>query len=188
MSVGDEAAPPIRIGVLAPGGATDSLVDRIYVEAAAIWQSAGISFEWHRVGSEDEARRWPLEVTIDERRASVETGGALGWITFRADRPDRSIHLSRACAEEMLRTTPGLNDHTIASHEMLIGRALGRALAHELGHYLLRSKAHTSHGLMRGVWTPDDSFAVRRREFELTAEQRSAVSLAINASEGGEAP
>jgi len=37
-------------------------------------------------------------------------------------------------------------------HERLIGRALGRAFSHELGHYILKSKGHTSQGLMRATW------------------------------------
>jgi hypothetical protein len=165
----------VPIAVLAPREVTDSLVYRICAEASAIWESAGIAFAWHRVGSEAESSHWPLDITIDDRRANVESGGALGWITFTANRPDRSIHLSRACADNLVRTTPGLNDATIASHETLIGRALGRAMAHELGHYLLRSKAHTSRGLMRRIWSADDSFASSRTGFELTAEQRAAA-------------
>jgi hypothetical protein len=175
VPVSGTALPPIPVAVFAPGS-TDSLVNQIWAEAAGIWKSAGIAFEWHRVGSEEEGCRWPLEVTIDDRRTSVEPGNALGWITFTANSPDRFIHLSRVRAEDMARTTPGLADATIASHEVLIGRALGRALAHELGHYLLRSKVHTSRGLMRGAWTADDSFGSRRNEFELTPEQRQTAS------------
>jgi hypothetical protein len=100
---------------------------------------------------------------------------SLGWITFTAGRPDHSIHLSRAFAEALLHTTRDLNYATVASHDTFIARALGRALAHELGHYLLRSKAHTSRGLMRRVWTSDESFALGRTGFELTAEQRAAA-------------
>jgi hypothetical protein len=169
---GVEAVP---IAVLAPRGVTDSLVHRICAEASGIWESAGIAFACQRVGSEAEAGDWPLDITIDDHRASVEPEGALGWITFTANRPDRSIHLSRARADDLVRATPGLMDKTITSHEILLGRALGRALAHELGHYLLQSKAHTSRGLMRRVWRSDDSFAVSRSGFELTAEQRAAI-------------
>lgn len=132
-------------------------------------------FEWHRVGSEVDAAAWPLAITIDDRHTSVEPHGALGWITFTASRPDRCIHLSRASAEDLARTTPGLNDVTFISHETLIGRALGRALAHELGHYLLRSTVHISRGLMRANWSSDDSFAFGGTGFDLTAEQRAAA-------------
>jgi hypothetical protein len=39
----------------------------------------------------------------------------------------------------------------------------------------LQSPLHTSHGLMRGNWSSDDSFAFGRTGFELTAEQRTAA-------------
>src|SRR5215471_4134798 len=68
----------VPIAVLAPRDVSDSLVDRICAEASAIWESAGIAFECHRVGSEDETGDWPLDITLDDRRASVEPRGALG--------------------------------------------------------------------------------------------------------------
>jgi hypothetical protein len=49
--------------------------------------------------------------------------------------------------------------------DRLIGRALGRVLAHELGHFLLASKRHSTAGLMRSdhritelVTSDDDAF------------------------------
>ena len=173
--VGGEVVQPVPIAVFALGYVTDSLVNRICAEASAIWGPAGITFEWRRVGSEAEASNGPFEIIIDDRRANVQPRCALGWITFTANSPERAIHLSRGCAEDLVVTTHGLNEPTIASHETLIGRALGRALAHEVGHLLLRSKTHTSRGLMRAIWSGDDSFGFRRRGFELTAEQRAAA-------------
>ena len=101
--------------------------------------------------------------------------GALGWLTFTNDSPDRAIHLSRASAEGLLGRTPGVLDTTVASHEILLGRALGRALAHEFGHYLLRPKAHGTGGLMRAAWTSEEFFAFNGKGFELTPQQRAAV-------------
>ena len=40
--------------------------------------------------------------------------------------------------------------------ERLLPRALGRALAHELGHYLLARRAHSPTGLMREAFRPED--------------------------------
>jgi len=173
-SVG-ETILAVPIAAYASRDVTDSLMYRIRSEASAIWASASIFFEWHRVDSEAEALEWPIDITVDDRRASVDPGGALGWITFTDNRPDHSIHLSRACADDLVRATPGLSDSTIASHETLVGRALGRALAHELGHYLLQSKAHSSRGLMRRIWSSGDSFALSRAGFELTTDQRAAA-------------
>jgi hypothetical protein len=152
------------------------LVNRICAEAQAIWAPAGFAFEWRRDASKDEARRLAIEVTIDDRRAPAGRDGALGWLTFTAGGPDRCIYLSRASAEGLLRVTPGLNDATIASHEAFIGRALGRALAHELGHYILRSKLHTPRGLMREAWSAGQTFALSRDGFELTAQELAAAA------------
>ena len=80
-----------------------------------------------------------------------------------------------ANAEALIRRTPGVTDATIAGHEILIARALGRALSHELGHYLLKSRVHTPHGLMRATWPSDELLSNDRRGFELTAEQRAAA-------------
>jgi hypothetical protein len=174
-SISAEKAHPLRIAVLAPGDVTDSLLTHVCGEATTIWAPAGIALECHRIGSAAEAGTWPLAVTIDDHSSNLVPAGTLGWITFTANRPDRLIHLSRARAEDLLCDSPGLNDPTVASHETLIGRALGRGLAHELGHYLLRTRAHTSRGLMRPAWTSDDSFALTRVGLELTPEQREAA-------------
>lgn len=43
------------------------------------------------------------------------------------------------------------------------GRLLGRAIAHEIGHLLAGTTAHTANGLMRDVWT-DEELARNRPE------------------------
>jgi len=173
-SLDGRVVPRITVAVFAPN-VNVSLVNRICVETEAIW-TPSITFDWHRISAKDEAAS-QLEVTIDDRRKSLTKGQvALGWITFTADGPERSIHLSRSSAEDLLLSTPGVNDKTIATHETLLGRALGRALSHEIGHYLLQSKVHTPHGLMRAIRPSAEFFGIRRDEFELTAEERSAAA------------
>src|SRR5262249_24766161 len=65
--------------------------------------------------------------------------------------------------------------------QILLGRAMGRALAHELGHYLLASKAHSARGLMQGRRTTAELFATERVRFQLEAEQRSALAVRLSA-------
>jgi hypothetical protein len=174
--VAANAAPMrITVSVVAPRGVTDSLVNQICAEAGAIWAPAGIALEWSRDVPKHEARGLTIEVTVDDRPTPAGRDGALGWVIFAGDGPERFIHLSRVSAEGLLHRTPGLNHATIASHEALIGRALGRALAHELGHYILRSKVHTGRGLMRAAWTSDQAFAFIRDGFELTSEERATA-------------
>jgi hypothetical protein len=43
--------------------------------------------------------------------------------------------------------------------QRLVGRMLGRAVAHELGHYVLKSRDHTETGLMRAMLRTDELIA-----------------------------
>jgi hypothetical protein len=169
----------IPVGVVAPTSVSDSLVNRVCAEADAIWRPQGIAFVCHRVDAHDKASDW-LDVTIDDLRADREPEHALGWITFINGVPERSIHLSQACVERLLDGEPGLRGITITPHEILVGRALGRALAHELGHYLLQSDVHTPHGLMRAAWTAEESFDVGRGGFTLTPNERATAIARFN--------
>ena len=167
----------IPIAVFAPADIQDSLVDRVFAEVEAIWKPTGITFDWHRITSTEAASGEHLDVSIEERKDGfLEHPAALGWIGFTADRPESYIHLSRGRAEALILDTWDLGDGTPFAHEVLLGRALGRALSHELGHYLLQSKAHTQRGLMRANWPSAQIFSINRRGFELSAEQSEVAA------------
>lgn len=172
----DQGDRRLTIAVFSPPDVTASLVDRIFAEATAIWTPAGISLDWHRVSPVDVVRTWQLDVTIDDGSRRVVTDHALGWVFFTPDGPETSIHLSRVNAEASVLRTAGVDDTSALTHEVLVGRALGRALAHELGHYLLKSKEHSPGGLMRASWRSEEFLAVGRSGFELTAEQREIAA------------
>ena len=172
--------PPIRVAVLTSRDLSESIVNEICGETEAIWGQAGMTFDWHRNISTDADKASTLEVTIDDRQRDVTPWqAALGWITFRPDGPSRSIHLSRASVEDLLVRESYAHQAPMAAHDAMVGRALGRALSHELGHYLLSSRAHTRHGLMRATWPSDELFAAWRGGFELTAEERVAAVRAV---------
>ena len=57
---------------------------------------------------------------------------------------------------------------------------LGRALAHEIGHYLLRTPGHSKSGLMRAAQTAADLIRDDRGPFRVTEVQRRLV-LAVHA-------
>jgi len=52
---------------------------------------------------------------------------------------------------------------------------LGRALAHELGHFLLRSRTHSPKGLMRPSQALPDLVSPDRRPFTLSAGEVALV-------------
>jgi len=66
---------------------------------------------------------------------------------------------------------------------------LGRAIAHEIGHLLLRSNAHTETGLMREVWTAEQVMRNRREDWTFSPDQNgdlrnARVAMTGNAKKG----
>jgi hypothetical protein len=61
-------------------------------------------------------------------------------------------------------------------YELLLSRALGRALAHEIGHYLLGTSRHTALGLMRAHFSPLELLEpATRQRYGLTPVDRDAL-------------
>jgi len=52
---------------------------------------------------------------------------------------------------------------------------LGRAIAHEMGHLLLATNAHSAHGLMRPHWSRDDLRRGRGADWVFTREEIAAI-------------
>jgi hypothetical protein len=71
----------------------------------------------------------------------------------------------------------------LARREQMTGRVLGRVLAHELGHFLLRSRAHASEGLMRSVQLAPDLSGGPTNHFLLSASQAEQLDRLLASSE-----
>ena len=62
--------------------------------------------------------------------------------------------------------------------DLFLSRALGRALAHEIGHYLLGTSRHTARGLMRPHFSPLElRESSTRRRYGLDPVDRDALRL-----------
>jgi hypothetical protein len=61
-------------------------------------------------------------------------------------------------------------------NDLLLSRALGRALAHEIGHYLLGRSRHTARGLMRPHFSPSELLEpVTLQRYGLDSADRDAL-------------
>jgi hypothetical protein len=60
---------------------------------------------------------------------------------------------------------------TTGFRDFIVGRVFGRALAHEIGHYLLRSPNHSREGLMRALQFAPGLVGQDRQRFALSADQ-----------------
>jgi hypothetical protein len=166
--------PRLFIAVHAAPDIEPALVDRTLDEASAIWRAVGVVFDRQIAPGQPYSSQ--LTVSFDDEPLDFsEQHGALGWIPFTAAGPLPVIHLSRTRAEVLCSQWPNIANRTIAGHRLLIARALGRALSHEIGHYLFQSRVHTRHGLMRAKWPSDELFGFDGGGFTLTREQRDAA-------------
>jgi hypothetical protein len=178
------APPPIVVTVSVADDVPPSLVALTVAEAEAIFRTAGISFIW-RFGP---PALTTLTVAIgNERGVRQGTVTALGWIVFEDGRPDQQIYLSYANAQQFLFDARAVVGNVLtmpnAEKEMMLGRTMGRALAHELGHYLLASKVHTQKGLMKAVRSAQEFFSSDRRRFQLEPVQRLQIATRLRADE-----
>jgi hypothetical protein len=61
---------------------------------------------------------------------------------------------------------------------------LGYALAHEVGHVLLRSESHGSAGLMRGIWSRADWQCMATVGLWFTMDEASAMRRELRRVQG----
>jgi hypothetical protein len=186
--------PPIIVTVSSPAGMPSRLIGAVLAEADAIWRPTGVFFVWRRTpavekGSAAIEINQPaprtLHLTIGDEHG-VGRGGKLplGWIVFDdVTLPQQEIYLSHANAVAMMENAGGVvgivNQMPTIQRETLVARAMGRALAHELGHYLLASKVHSEHGLMKAVLTAVELFQPGVGEFRIDPAQRRAVAARL---------
>ncbi|MGH9143185.1 MAG: hypothetical protein ACRD2I_18790 [Vicinamibacterales bacterium] len=181
--------PPMIVNVMSGADISPALVAAVLSEAEAIWRPSGISFNWRRAprvarspGGEP-APYLPdrLLLTIGNNRGTARDGRLpLGWIVFDAVTvPEQEIYVSHANAKAMMEAARGVvglvDQMPTMQRDTLLARAMGRALAHELGHYLLASKAHSERGLMKAVLTAVELFTPESTTLRLDASQRRAV-------------
>jgi hypothetical protein len=189
------AVPPMIVNVTAAPEMSPELVARILKEADAVWRPTGITFVWQRAAqrvvpysrASETGPYVPKTLRLTIGDSHGEGSGnrlPLGWIVFDdVAAPEQEIYLSRANAEQLMINSRGVvgivGQMPEIQRDTLLARAMGRALAHEMGHYLLASKAHTPRGLMKAVLTASELFSLDAAPFEIEPAQRRAVAARL---------
>src|SRR5580765_928099 len=144
-------------------------------ETEALWRPYGVHLEWTDSSASGAAPSGLSLEAILERRIIDEPGlpkwaPVLGVASVKRNVPSaRPILVSLDATESVLarrtisRTSSGwiVQDHDL-------GRALGRVLAHEIGHVLLGAPYHDDVGLMRAMFRPDELAEPDPAAFRLT--------------------
>jgi hypothetical protein len=169
-------APTQHLALVFPPESTlqPTVIRAAAAEAADIWAPNGVAVDlaapWGSAPDDSET----LTVAI-ARSLSTDPEpwhGTLGVIIFDASgapRPRMTVYFDRLM--ELISGAPiwiANEQHwPRALRDKVIGRALGRVIAHEIGHFVLRSRDHASNGLMRRVQGSDELIAPDRSRFAL---------------------
>ena len=185
------ALPPMAVTVDVTVDLPPPVVSVALQEADAIWRPTGVTFAWRIApraigGPADPCPPFStLRVVIGEAPGNAPPDQIpIAWIVFDEDNvPARDIYVSHRNALQFLISArgagPAAAQMTRSEQNLRLGRAMGRALAHEIGHYLLASKAHARRGLMQASHTAYSFFDVDRTGFEIDKAMRQEVAARL---------
>jgi hypothetical protein len=149
-------------------------------EATSIWKASGVTVRW----TLDVNPLVPGDVPSDVQVIVTLAAATPDAISFR--RPLAAIQFVNGAPTTRITAFPAeaerilagiyLDDRLLASRpaalrERMLGRVLGRAVAHEVGHFLFRTAHHTEHGLMRAHHRTDDLIGPSRGPFQVIVPQ-----------------
>lgn len=173
------AAFHVGIVLALTGPVNDDQINALKAEAAAIWRPYGVDIAWFNPNGDcasDEQGFAPLVDwmvwLVDDSTQTDDS--VLGSVRFQAGAPGDTIRLRYRPLSQMvldgriagwsIRAMPApLRDH-------YLGQAVGRVVAHELGHMLLAFPAHHQSGLMRSNFVPSDLIGWDREALRLSKE------------------
>ena len=181
IPAGDPARPRLLVSMRVDEDAR--VDDRMAIEVATairdIWKPyvdvlVGKSGDVHRTIEVDE-----LQVVITGRTLARGREEGLGWIEFVDNRPLRTITVSAGAAARLMAASEWRGKPLTAlppsAQRQFMVNALSRSVAHEMGHYLLRSKEHRARGLMRDHLTANDIMERRGALYLLEPDQTAVL-------------
>jgi len=121
-------------------------------EAAAIWHAHRVAIDWLPPTAVRAVSEYRLRVLVVERRPSGTTPGEAFTVgeLLRPTNGHPVAMMSIESAQRLVASVRGRAGYELVTvDQRRLGLVLGRALAHEIGHYLLGTHTHANHGLMR---------------------------------------
>jgi hypothetical protein len=120
-------------------------------EAERIWRREGVKLVWPTASVDELA---PLRILVITRREALAKGGNEHWAVGELvpQTGQRALAIASITGAERVLVEGGPRQLLLDSPEFAqyrLGVVLGRAVAHEIGHYLLATATHADRGLMR---------------------------------------
>ena len=162
-------------------------------EAAEIWMPYGVAFtaiEGMPASCADGDLSLDVIFDLEPQADAASTNNGsdgLGHIRFASDgAPEPWTRIHYAAVTRMATSGPvmGLqaSQWPARLREEIVARAVGRVLAHEVGHFLLRWPHHAESGLMRGQFRASTLADPDARAFSLTSGDRARFQIVLDAA------
>lgn len=146
-------------------------------ESEAIWRDANVQLRWVRENSGADSDR-PLRILVTRR--AVNISGAHRWPVGELLRFEDNTAIALASISAALRIVDEHPERQLldisAMRQYKLGVVLGRAVAHEIGHYLLESNSHSAYGLMRASIDAREFADLRTGAFRLDRESQAHLA------------
>ncbi len=146
----------------------------LIAEAEAIWHRAGVQLRWAPAIAHDPTRP-TLRVLVMRREASAVADHT--WPVGELIRAQDGVPFAVVSTTAARRVVEALGQRhePQALTDRRLGVVLGRAVAHELGHYLLATRDHAASGLMRAHVDVTEFADLRRGGFFLDRDARAWI-------------
>jgi hypothetical protein len=152
----------------------------LMAETQSIWNEAHIRVRWLNDKAMDD--EMSLRVLV-MARAVPAPGETAPWMVGELVRTEGAPPLAIASITGARRIVEAAQLPLIdlpAIHDRRLGIVLGRAVAHEIGHYLLQTSTHSTQGLMRASIDAREFADMRNHSFRLDqAAQAHLDTLAV---------
>src|SRR6476660_1620841 len=182
-------SPRLRVDLAFRGRQMPQLLEATAVkEATLIWARYGVELGTCGPDSPGRDGAITIDVVLADRQEEPLPDNALGSIVFQDGAPGSEIRMYPDAIAALVAqaTVMERNERewpTILRY-VVLGRVLGRALAHEIGHFLLRSRGHSQIGLMRANQSIADLAAPERFRFYLSPDEVARLVTATSAVSG----
>jgi hypothetical protein len=163
-------AVPLHVLLTISSNLTTMARGVLIAEAERIWRRERVKIEWARAGHEIEHPDAPLRVLV-VARPPLATDGFRGWPVAELvpEATPRAIAFAWISGAERVVDEAARSAvvDTPAPRDYRLGLVLGRAVAHEIGHFLLATETHATSGLMRATVDAREFAAVGGGNFSL---------------------
>jgi hypothetical protein len=174
---------PVYVGIDIPPPA----LEKALAEVDRLFAAGGIRFHW-RLSPDEPVSPAPATIVVLARpHEAVVSGCSRNLHDHRLGHTHLGARRVTLWTEQVARAVAGSWDRKEAPRvdDRALGAALGRVLAHELGHLFLRLNGHRENGLMKPSFSHRALVGKSDRAFRLSEEDLERVRRAITRLQAG---